>query len=85
MQNHNGNKSSSMMWMMMLCCALPILFWVLLSGKTAGVFSWVTLGILAVVVVAVRFLLTRPDHSESGDESAKEGKNIRSDSDSCCR
>ena len=86
MHNHNHNNSDSnslMMWLMVLCCALPIIFLVLFSGKAISLSSWFIFGAMAIFLI-IHFWMMKRSHNHSAEsENNKEGGSDSRSSSSC--
>ena len=80
MHNHGENKQSPwMMWAMVLCCAMPLVLILILgtSGKASGAPTWVIFSLIAVMIIAHFFMMSKSHkHSDKGSSVAgNEDKN----------
>ena len=79
MHNHDGKSASWMMWVMIICCALPLVFIVLLGagGKALEVSSWVTIVGIGLMLLVHFFMMGRSHTHSDGDHKTtdEEGKN----------
>lgn len=80
MHNHDGKNDDRMMWAMMICCAVPLLFIILLGigDKAFGAPTWIIIGGIAAMAVA-HFFMRGKSHKHSDEEQTIDGEDKNKD------
>ena len=90
MHDHNDNSKGGghkgMMWMMVICCAIPLVFILVLGagGKELGASTWVILGGVAVMVLAHFFMMGKSHKHSDGEAKNKDTKDKSKSGHGCC-